>query len=224
MSDAWLESALSEIKIQIEEIETNAGKDHPDLVCKLERYAALLKQAGRALEAANTDSRAKSLRLKYAAKLQSRQEKASQSGLSTPFATNTSKASYNGMGFGAVVMSVLVGIWARHAGETNPYATGLLTAWFLLVLLALVLGSKLACWCFKGGKGSGSLIDRVAGLGLVLWLLPMLGIVYGSMSLALSRVAGKNQKRNLTYSYICIILALANSFGGIALAIASKSN
>jgi hypothetical protein len=63
-SQAQLQTQLREAEKALQAAESQLGAEHPDLVDKLTRYASLLRQCDRALDAVNVEARAKAIRAK----------------------------------------------------------------------------------------------------------------------------------------------------------------
>ena len=216
MTETWIQSAICEVQRQIEEIERECGAEHPELVVKLERCAALMRQDGRVMDAVALESRARALRAKYMS-LPSRQ--GAEPALSEPSRLSSpERASQPVSGMSRLLIGIVAALVGRFIAESNPYLACLLFVWLLISCLFSILGTKIGHWAIASRLKQSPLVDKLACFGLFIWLFPLLGILYGSMVLGMSRMVLKNQKRNLSFSYTCIVLALINGFAGVVLA------
>jgi len=216
MAETWIKAAISEVQKQIEEIERDCGPEHPDLAVKLERCANLLRQDGRGAEAERLQARAGSLRGKTSPLTGS----APALSRSQPLRSSAVPEHHENTGFGmsrlfAGIVAAMIG---RQLAESNPYLACLFLIWLLISCLAVLLGTRLGRWALSKEVKRNQLVNKLACFGLFVWIFPLLGIFYGSMTLAMSRLVEQSRKRNLAFSYACITLSLLNSLAGIVLA------
>ncbi len=208
MSELWVDAEISELRSQIHELESESGLEY-ELAKKLGRYAGLLREKGEREEAAKVEMRLLKLRnLKSPATLAVKKEPAALPCENEISALEDSPPSV--LTFVAALAALVIALRAPAGALSGLF-------WFWLVQFVVKLGFKVGMRGFKSRKQSSAELNNIVCFGLVLWIIPVLGLFYGAMSLAMSQFVQARQAQNKAISFICLLLSIVNSAAGYLL-------